>query len=159
MLALASLIHAAQESAFKIPEVLVQQLIKDINTNDRDFRLSDQDLEVLHNNLRYKLEDINGDGAVEFFLYIDHRDWCGAGLNCDYWVYEKEADRYRLLLNDKQVRAKGTKTKGYSDLVSETPMGVIRPDQYKFSTRLYRYDGTRYQEVSSGVEIKLVKKK
>lgn len=149
----------AQESTFKVPEGLVQQLIKDINRNDRNFRLSDHDLDVLRKNLKCELQDVNGDGVLEFFLYIDHPDWCGAGTNCDYWVYQRRLAKYRLLLNDKQLRAKRTRTNGYRDLVSETPMGVLAPGKYRFYNTLYKYDGKRYRPVSSGLQIKTRKGK
>jgi hypothetical protein len=151
--------RASQESASNIPEALVQQLIKDINTNDNGSRLSDHDLEILRKNLKCKLEDINGDGTVEYFLYIEHPDWCGAGTNCDYWVYQDRSARYNLLLNEKQLSAKRTKTNGYRDLVSETPMGVIAPGKYRFNTTLYKYDGKQYREVSSALDVKEVRKK
>jgi hypothetical protein len=155
----ASLSLTDQESAFKIPDSLIQQLIKDINTNDHDSRLSKHDLDVLRKNLKCKLKDIDGDGAAEFFLYIDHFEWFGAGFNCDYWVYQKGATNYKLLLNEKQVRAKESKTNGYLDLVSETPMGVIAPDKYRFSITLYKYDGKQYRAVSTIEEMKTVKSK
>ncbi len=75
-----------------IPDIstdLVRQLIADINTNENNFRLSEADLEILSKNLKYELHDLNDDGVQEFFLYIDHTDWCGAGGNCSYWVYQK----------------------------------------------------------------------
>ena len=159
LLTSARLSRASQESTFKIPRALVQQLIRDINTNGNGFQLSGPELEILRNNLKCKLEDINGDGAKEFFLYIEHPDWCGAGTNCDYWVYQKESAKYKLLLHDKQLRAKRTKTKRYRDLVSETPMGVIATGKYRFYTTLYKYDGKQYQEVSSTEEVKTVRKK
>jgi len=155
----ADLSRASQESALKIPEVLIQQLIRDINTNDKGFRLSERDIDVLRKNLKCKLEDINGDGTLEFFLYIDHSDWCGAGSNCDYWVYQKRSSKYKLLLNDKQLRAKRTRTRGYCDLVSETPMGVIEPGKYRFYTTLYKYDGKQYQAVAFAEKVKTVKRK
>src|SRR5207249_3133927 len=105
-----------------IPHTLIQQLIEEINTNDRNFRLSDGDLRVLNDHVKCELIDLNGDGIAEFFLYIDHSDWCGAGTNCDYWVFQRTRGGYKLLLNDKQLRAIGTLTNGYRDLVSESPM-------------------------------------
>jgi len=155
----AGLSRTSQASTFQIPKTLFQQLIMDINTNDKGFHLSDHDLEILRKNLKCKLEDINGDGAEEYFLYIDHPDWCGAGTNCDYWVYQKRSTKYKLLLNDKQLRAKRSKTNGYRDLVSETPMGVKAPGKYRFYTTLYQYDGKHYQGVSSAGEVKTVKRK
>ena len=76
------LVVAQRSSKTEIPKSLVQKLIADINDNENNFRLSDADLEVLHKNLKYEFHDLNADGVSEFFLYIEHSDWCGAGSNC-----------------------------------------------------------------------------
>jgi hypothetical protein len=86
----AALIVVAQRtSKTKLSSNLVQRLIADINDNENNFRLSDTNLEVLYKNLKFELHDLNGDGVAEFFLFIEHSDWCGAGANCNYWVYQK----------------------------------------------------------------------
>ena len=84
----AGLSRESQASAFEIPKTLIQQLIMDINTNDKGSHLSNHDLEILRKNLKCKLEHINGDGAEEYFLYIDHPDWCGR---------DSSPNAYRLL--------------------------------------------------------------
>ena len=114
---------ASQNAPAQVPEELIQQLIKDINTNKTGFRLTDKDLSILRQNLRYELHDLNRDSKPEFFLYIDHSDWCGAGGNCSYWIYQETGGGYRLLLEEKEVRVLRSATKGYKDLVGYVPVG------------------------------------
>ncbi|MGI8654076.1 MAG: hypothetical protein ACR2LC_02525 [Pyrinomonadaceae bacterium] len=132
----------------KIPKDLVQQLIKDINHNKNNSRLSVDDLQVLHRNLKYELHDLNGDGVQEFFLYIDHSDWCGAGGNCSYWIYQRTNHEYTLLLEDKVLRVRNRATNGYKDLASEVAMGFCAVNIRRASVSLYRYDGKQYQLIS-----------
>jgi hypothetical protein len=136
---------ASQNVTSQIPEQLVQQLIKDINTNKNNFHLSDGDLTVLRKNLRYELHDLNRDSKPEFFLYIDHSDWCGAGGNCSYWIYQKEDGGYKLLLEDKELRVMRSLTKGYRDLVSRVPMGFCAVNVQRVWTSFYKYNGKSYQ--------------
>lgn len=69
-----------------VPEEFVRQFIEDINTNESNFRLSEENLANLYANLKLERHDLNNDGNPEQFLYIDHSDWCGAGGDCSYWV-------------------------------------------------------------------------
>ncbi len=139
---------ASQNAPPEIPKDLIQQLIKDINTNENNFRLSDEDLKVLHEHLKFELHDLNGDLIPEFFLYIEHSDWCGAGSNCSYWVYQKKDGGYRLLIEEKVLRVKDMVTNGYKDLASQVPMGFCAVNVQRADVSLYRYDGERYQFVS-----------
>ena len=139
---------ASQNPSSEIPKDLVQQLVKDINTNENNFRLSDDDLKILHEHLKYELHDLNGDSIPEFFLYIEHSDWCGAGSNCSYWVYQKKGGGYKLLLEEKVLRVKDTVTKGYKDLASQVPMGFCGVNVQRADVSLYKFDGERYQFAS-----------
>lgn len=143
----------------RIPHALIQRLIKEINHNDRNFRLSDGDLRILNDHIKCRLIDLNGDGIAEFFLYIDHSDWCGAGTNCDYWVFQETRGGYKLLLNDKQLRATRTVTNGYRDLVSEKPMGVISPTELRFQKTVYKFQRQQYRAVSSSLETRVGRRK
>ncbi|HEX8846196.1 MAG TPA: hypothetical protein VF791_16225 [Pyrinomonadaceae bacterium] len=134
--------------AFEIPRELVEQLIKDINANRNNFRLSEKDLEILHKNLKYELRDLNGDSTQEFLLHIDHSDWCGAGGNCSYWVYQKLGGGYKLLLEDKGLNVRHKFTNGYRDIESRVPMGFCAINVQRFWVTLYKYYGGRYQSVS-----------
>ena len=133
----------------KLPNNLVQQLIADINSNENNFRLSGEELKVLHKELKFNMHDLNADGVLEYFLYIDHRDWCGAGANCSYWVYQKTANGYKLLVEDKVLRVKETVTNGYRDLSSETPMGFCERNVQRVSATQYKYNGEKYQAEES----------
>ncbi len=134
--------------ASRIPKDLVRHLIEDINHNKNNVRLSADELQVLHKNLKYELHDLNADGVPEFFLYIDHSDWCGAGRNCSYWVYRKTNHGYKLLLEDKVLRIRNRATNGYKDLASESPMGFCAVNVQRANISLYKYDGKLYQFVS-----------
>ncbi len=141
-----STISSNQENTSKIPNDLIQQIITDINTNENNFHLSKEDLEVLNNHLKHQLHDLNNDGVSEFFLYIEHSDWCGAGSNCSYWVYQKTTTGYKLLVEDKVLQVKDNVTNGYLDLSSETPMGFCDKNIARLSVTPYKYDGKEYQK-------------
>ncbi len=144
---------AQRNSETNLPKNLVRQLISDINDNENNFRLSDSDLKVLHKNLKFELHDLNADGVSEFFLYIEHSDWCGAGSNCSYWVYQKTENGYNLLVEDKVLRVKETMTNDYRDLSSETKMGLCESNGANtYGANLYitpyKYDGKQYKAQS-----------
>ncbi|MEZ5427737.1 MAG: hypothetical protein R2747_15820 [Pyrinomonadaceae bacterium] len=137
-------VTAQRRSENNLPKSLVQQLILDINDNKNNFCLSDEDLKVLHENLKFELHDLNADGVSEYFLYIDHSDWCGAGSNCSYWVYQKAENGYKLLVEDKVLRVKETVTNGYRDLSSEHKTGSCENGFLYFITP-YKFNGENYQ--------------
>jgi hypothetical protein len=136
---------AQQISASKFPGDLIQQLIVDIDNNKYGFRVSSAELDVLVNNLEIEKHDLNGDGVTEFFLHINHTDWCGAGGNCSYWVYQRTGTGYKLLLEDKEIWVKDTRTNGYRDLASETPMGFCKRNVQRLYVTPYKYDGVVYK--------------
>ena len=142
-----------------IPHALIRRLIEEINANDHNFRLTDDGLSVINDHVKCQLIDLNGDGIAEFFLYIDHSDWCGAGTNCDYWVFQRTKGGYRLLVNDKQLRALRTVSNGYRDLVSETPMGVISSSKFRFYTTLYKFHGHQYRAVSDSLKTRVTRRR
>lgn len=131
-----------------ISDDLVRRIINDISINGNNFSLSTSDIEVLYANLKLELHDLNNDGASEYFLYIDHHDWCGAGANCDYWVYQRTGETHRLMLTDKVLRPQRTITNGYRDLWSESPMGFCGPNLARLAITRYTFDGARYQKQS-----------
>lgn len=148
----ALLVVSQGNSENKLPKDLVQKLIADINDNENNFRLSDEDLKVLHKNLKFELHDLNADGVSEFFLFIDHSDWCGAGSNCNYWVYQKTKDGYTLLADDAVLRVKDALTNGYRDLSSETPMGFCERNVQQVAVTPYKYNGKQYEAQKSNYE-------
>ena len=131
---------------------MVQRLIADINDNENNFRLSESDLKILHENLKFERHDLNADGVLEYFLYIEHSDWCGAGSNCNYWVYQKNKAGYTLLADDAVLRVEDTTTNGYRDLASETPMGFCGRNIARLYVTPYKYDGKEYEAQELKVE-------
>lgn len=154
----ALLVAAQPRSESNLPRNLIQQLVADINDNKNNFRLSDEDLEVLHKNLKFELHDLNADGVSEFFLYIDHNYWCGAGSNCSYWAYQKTENGYNLLVEDTVLRVKETTTNGYRDLSSQIKMGSCEGG-FQFYVTHYEYDGQRYQAGKTKDECRTYKPK
>jgi hypothetical protein len=146
------LVVAQRNSESRLPKHLVGQLIAYINNNKNNFRLSDADLKVLQKNLKFELHDLNSDGVSEIFLFIDHSDWCGAGANCSYWVYQKTTNGFRLLVEDKVLRLKETVTNGYRDLSSDTLMVFRERNVQRVSATPYNYTGEKYQAQESKYE-------
>ena len=155
----ASPIISSAPNNTEISDDLIQQLITDINANKNNFRLSEEDLKILNNHLKYELHDLNNDGVSEFFLYIEHSDWCGAGSNCSYWIYRETMAGYKLLLEDKALRVRDNLTNGYRDLSSETPMGFCDKNIARLYVTPYKYDGEKYQAQKSLDECRAFKPK
>lgn len=103
-------------------------------------------------NLKFEKHDLNKDGAFEYFLFIDHSDWCGAGSNCDYWIFQKKNSEYILLLNGKNLRVRKTTSNSFQDLVSETPMGFCGRNVQRYSRIYYKFNGREYKESDSKFE-------
>jgi hypothetical protein len=101
-------------------------------------------------NFRSELHDINGDSVAEYFLYVDHADWCGAGgSNCMYWVYQKTAGGYKLLLAAPRVAPLKSLTKGYRDLYGDFRMGAARQrGKFEYYRTIYKFNGEKYEESS-----------
>jgi len=95
--------------------------------------------------LKFETHDLNADGMPEFFAYIEHSDWCGAGSNCDYWIFQRKGRGHVLLLNDKVLRVKDALSNGYHDLVSETPMGFCDRKVQRLDVTPYKFDGAEYR--------------
>ncbi len=130
------------------PDEVIEMVFKDICQKG----CSSEEVALWKSNLKYEKHDLNGDGVPELFLHIDHSDWCGAGGNCDYWIFHKTKSGYALLLNDKVLRVKGTATKGYRDLASETPMGLCGQNIARLSVTFYKYDGQQYRALPQQTE-------
>jgi hypothetical protein len=138
-----SLCHAQRS---KIPPDLVQKLFDDIQTDK--FRLSEEDKKIIKENLHWRLQDINRDTIPEIFLFVNHMDWCGAGSNCNVWVYQKTKSGYKLLLEDNSLIATNVFTKGFRDIQSRVPIGFCSKEEYRFGVVTYKYDGKEYQSHS-----------
>lgn len=81
-------------------------------------------------NLKFKAKDLNGDRHPEFLVYIEHRDFCGMGFNCDYWVFRRRGNNYHPIASGYPVlRVASTVTNGFRDLESQGRMGAcVLPD-------------------------------
>lgn len=132
---------AQEDVAHKLPEDVVRLLFKDLCRKG----CSAEDVARWKSNLKFERHDLNRDAVPEFFVYIDHSDWCGAGSNCDYWIFQKNRRGYTLLLRDKELRVKTSASKGFLDLASETPMGFCDRNVQRLDVTPYRYDGKRYR--------------
>jgi hypothetical protein len=132
---------SGQETSPEIPDEVLRLLFEDVCRKE----CSDEEVALWKSNLKYETHDLNGDASLEFFVFIDHSDWCGAGSNCSYWIFQKGERGYTLLLNDKVLRVKDRATNGYRDLASETPMGFCSRNLQRLYVTPYVYDGKEYR--------------
>jgi len=100
-------------------------------------------------NIHWDFYDLNNDSVPEYFLSIWHPDWCGAGSNCDVWVYEQKGAGFRLLASDKGLRPHRKYTRGYRDLFGDVKMGASQVQgKFEYYRTLYRFNGRTYIESS-----------
>ena len=127
----------------KIPQRLVERLYKDIQSDT--FHLSDEDKQIITKHLRIRFKDINGDSVPEVILTVNHQDWCGAGGNCNTWIYQETEGDYKLILEDSNLKVTDTFTNGYRDIVSKVPDGFCSKNEWRFDATTYKYDGKAYE--------------
>src|SRR2546421_6968726 len=82
----------AQAPPSELPDAISELLFADVCKNG----CAKEEVARWRSNLKFEQEDLNDDGVPEFFVWIDHSDWCGAGANCDYWIFQKQAHGYVL---------------------------------------------------------------
>jgi len=107
-------------------------------------------------NLRWEVHDLNKDSIPEYFLYIDHADWCGAGgSNCTVWVYQKRERVYKLLASETRLRPLKTYTNGYLDLYGDFRIGAssIR-GTWEYHRTVYKFKGNQYKAHSEETVLK-----
>jgi hypothetical protein len=148
-------------AAHQIPSNLVRVFFKEVCSGLGG--CSDEEIKLWRSNFKYEVHDLNGDRIPEFFLYIDHPNWCGAGFNCNFWVFQRSGRSYKLLVENPVIKVSKTKTKGYRDLESLGRMGgCIFPDgeagEEKYVT-LYKYDGRKYKPLVIGEQCRRFKPK
>lgn len=131
-----------------LPTALTNAFWKDVCSNS----CSPEELSRWKANFKFEKHDLNKDGTFEYFLYIEHLDWCGLGSNCSYWVFQKKKNEYVLLLNDKNLRVRKTVSNSFYDLVSETPMGFCGRNVQRYSRTYYKFNGREYKESDSKYE-------
>ena len=105
-------------------------------------------------NLRWELHDLDRDKRAEWFVYLDHSDWCGAGFNCQFWVFQRRGSRYRLLAQAEVIRAANSITNGYRDLESQGRLaGCPLPDGSwgrEIYLTVFKYNGAEYRPTVIG---------
>jgi hypothetical protein len=137
----------AQGALPPIPKKLVDLFFKDTCTPS--LKCTDEEVAIWRSRFNYEAHDLNGDGVPEFFLSIQHHDWCGAGSNCGNDVYMKVGGGYRVILSNVRLKVLKTRTKGFRDIESQFRMGVCtRPDGkdgWEIIVTSYKFDGTNYK--------------
>jgi hypothetical protein len=138
-----------QPQAPEVPGELIELFLKDLCPAGGALECTDEDMARWKSRFEYKLHDLNGDKIPEYFLSIDHHDWCGAGSNCDHTVYMKTARGYKMLASDKVLKVLETRTNGYLDIESHFTMGACSlPDGahgWEFVVTSYQFNGKKYK--------------
>ena len=123
-----------QEKAVEVPKKIVEQMLED-----------GYEIEVnaagTPGNLRAHPMELNRGGEPEI-LVRGIGKICGAA-NCVMWVYQKDADSYRLLLDAgsiNRIEPQKSYTKGYRDL-----MTVMHGSAWESDLVLYKFDGEEYR--------------
>lgn len=121
--------------------------------------MDDQDIpteKALHRlvrNTRIKLVDLNQDGIPEILAQaIDIREGCGATGNCTFWVFQKQNDTYRKLLDTRGkdgiggielITVEPNRTHGFLDFTLAAHDSAAEKDLY-----FYRFNGVRYAQTA-----------
>lgn len=98
--------------------------------------------------LEIKRVDLNNDGNKEILVRGKNGNLCSAVGNCQFWIYEKKAGKYKKLLHEtdyndvsnlgKQILK--TKTNGYSDILLKGHF-TAADTTYRF----YKFNGKKYK--------------
>jgi hypothetical protein len=137
----------------KLPPQIVDAVIKDACPAQAN--CSDAQIVEYRKTIKSERHDLNGDRVPEIFAYIEHRDFCGIGFNCNFWVFQRTNRRYKILLKDYPVIRIGmTATKGYKDLNSQGRMGACVLANRKTGRHIYltvfKWDGKEYRAKDEG---------
>ena len=130
----------------RVPAELIELFFKNLCAGGLE--CTDDEMAIWRSRLRYEMHDLNGDKNPEYFLSINHHDWCGAGSNCGNDVYMKFRRGYRMILHDVRLKVMKTRTKGFRDIESHFQMGACtRPDGqagWEIIVTSYKFNGTMY---------------
>ena len=111
---------------------------------------SERELQRLATNTRVELIDLDGDGVPEIIAQAnDIKVGCGGTGNCEFWIFKKVSDSYKLLLDTRDKDGIGgaelltverTGTNGFSDLVLATHESASEKELsvYRFKNGSYR---------------------
>jgi hypothetical protein len=138
---------SAQDVRPRVPDELIELFFKKLCTGG--LKCTADEMAIWRSRFRYEVHDLNGDKRPEYFLSINHHDWCGAGSNCGNDVYMKSRRGYRMILHNVRLKVMKTRTKGFLDIESQFRMGVCtRPDAkdgWEIIVTSYKFDGTSYK--------------
>ena len=143
-------VFGQKKPASQLPLQIVDWVLNDACSNGCTKAVRDE----YKRNLHFERHDLNRDNSAEWFVYIEHRDWCGAGFNCQFWVFQRRPGRYRLLAQAEVIRAANSLTNGYRDLESQGRMGgCVLPDGSwgrEIYLTIFKYDGAEYRPTTIG---------
>jgi hypothetical protein len=137
------------------PRRLPNQIITSVMNDLCSSGCSAEQRAAYRHNIRFELHDMNGDGIPEVFVYVDHSDWCGNHFNCDYSIFQRNRDGYRLIASGyPALRMTKPMTHGYRNLESRHDIGIcIFPNGSlgrDVFINLLRYNGTEYKPTDLG---------
>jgi len=117
----------------KALEKVIQPYLSD--AGEPDDQLQEEALKT-----RVKQVDLNGDGVPE--VIAQAMVGCGASGNCPFWIFQKQSDGYKLLLDDsaETFTIQKTRTNGYSDIVL-----ALHDSEFEQTLDVYHYANGEYK--------------
>ena len=141
-------------SVFAKPRGLPRQIVVRVMSNVCSSGCTNEQRAEYRRNIRFELHDLNDDKIPEFFVYVDHSDWCGNHFNCDYSVFQRRRNGYRLIASGyPALRITKTLTRGYRNLESRHTTGVCLLSESvegRDFVAVLRYNGTEYKAIELG---------
>jgi hypothetical protein len=136
---------SAQAVQSRVPDELIELFFKELCTGGLE--CTKDEMAIWRSRFRYEVHDLNGDKNPEYFLSINHHDWCGAGSNCGNDVYMKSRRGYRMILHDVRLKVMKTRTRGFLDIESHFIMGTCPSEQagWEIIVTSYKFNGTVYE--------------
>lgn len=96
---------------------------------------------------RIKAIDLNGDGVPEIIAQtVGVGNWCSPTGNCAFWVFQKAASGYKVILDKGAVQSftvQAARNDGFSDLVLAMHGSATEQDLY-----LYRFSHGSYHRTA-----------
>ena len=77
----------------RVPNQVIRTVLKDACSSG----CSEEQIAEYRRSIKTELHDLNADNAFELFVYIEHRDFCGIGFNCSFWIFQRRRNGYQLL--------------------------------------------------------------
>lgn len=134
---------SAEQTSIAARTLIAAAISSQLRPQMDDFEINSEDqLRRAALDTRIKMVDLNHAGILE--VLAQSTVGCGATGNCEFWIFQKSRDGYRLLLagEAQTFTIQKSRTNGFSDIVlgmhgSATETGLT----------VYRYEGGVYQEV------------